>query len=122
MRKFAGYSAAALLAFSAIAGGVSYAQDATAEAPDTTVTVPQLAGRTWLGIAVDADLTITRVAAGSPAETAQLELGDVITAVDGTSVASADDLRSIIEATATAEGAKGLKVINPAAALARAGK
>lgn len=105
MRKLKAYGAAALLAVSAAAGGVSYAQDATAEAPapDTALAVPQFVAKTWLGIAVDADLTITRIATGSPAETAQLQVGDVITAVDGTSIASADDLRAIVEAAAAGD-------------------
>ena len=100
MRKLAAYGTAAILALSAVAGGAIYAQDATAEAPSVEVAA---ASRTWLGVAVDENLTITRIAPGSPAETAQLQLGDVIAAVDGTEVATAADLRALIEAAASGD-------------------
>jgi S1-C subfamily serine protease len=101
--KLAAYSAAGLLALSAMANGVTYAQDATAEVQSAEITASHMAQRTWLGVAVDESLTIIRIAAGSPAESAQLQVGDVILTVDGTSVANADDLRAVVEAAAAGD-------------------
>jgi S1-C subfamily serine protease len=101
--KLAAYSAAGLFALSAMAGGITYAQDATAEAPGTEAVAPEVVQRTWLGVAVDESLTITRIAAGSPAESAQLQVGDVILTVNGTEITSADDLRAVIEAAAAGD-------------------
>jgi putative serine protease PepD len=55
----------------------------------------------FLGVAVETGrtgATITRVVDGSPAAKAGLRRGDVITAVDGTKIASADRLRGLVEA------------------------
>lgn len=106
MRRWAAYGTAALLAISA-AGGVIYAQD-TAPAPAGTEAVapPMSAARTWLGVRVSESengVTVTEVVAGSPAETAQLAVNDVITAVGNTSIASADDLRAAIEAASSGD-------------------
>ncbi len=109
MHKLKAYGAAALLAAYVIAGGVSYAQDSTATpAPASTqaASAPAQAQRTWLGVAVSDDgtgVTITRVVANSPAATAQLQVGDVITAVNGTAVDTAADLQKIIQAAAVGD-------------------
>ena len=104
MRKYVAYGAAALLVLS---GGASalYAQDATA-----TVTPPVAAQvavqTTWLGVSVKDDgtsVTIERIAPGSPAETAKLQVGDVITAVNGKAVATSAELQAIIDAAASGD-------------------
>ncbi len=106
MRKYATYGAAALLVI-ASAVGVSYAQDSTPE-PTTTDTAapPMQMQRTWLGISVsdgDSGVTIVRVSPNSPAETAQLQVDDVITAVNGSAITSASDLRAVIDAAASGD-------------------
>src|SRR5215475_13508573 len=107
MRKLKVYGAAALLAVSAIAGGVTYAQETTATpAAPATATAPTAAQRTFLGVSVTDDgtgVTIARVLAGSPAETAKLQVGDVILSVNGTTVDTAADLRKIIDAAASGD-------------------
>jgi PDZ domain-containing secreted protein len=102
MRKYVAYGAAALLVLS---GGASalYAQDATETATPTQQVVIQT---TWLGVSVKDDgtgVTITRVAPGSPAETAQLQVGDVITSVNGAAVDTAGELRAIIDVAASGD-------------------
>ena len=102
MRKYVAYGAAALLVLS---GGASalYAQDATETPTPTQQVVVQT---TWLGVTVKDDgtgVTIERIAPGSPAETAQLQVGDVITSVNGTAVDTAADLKAIIDAAASGD-------------------
>lgn len=106
MRKFATYGAAALLVISS-AVGISYAQDSTPE-PSTTDTAapPAPMQRTWLGVSVsdtDNGVTIVRISQNSPAETAQLQVDDVITAVNGEAIASASDLQAVIDAAASGD-------------------
>ncbi len=103
MRKYAAYGAAALLIVSSIAG-VSYAQDTTPAPSSTEVVAPSiLAQRTWLGVTVNEagdGVTVVRVSANSPAEAAGVQVGDVILAVNDTSVDTLADLQAIIEAAA----------------------
>ncbi|MCU0475721.1 MAG: PDZ domain-containing protein, partial [Anaerolineae bacterium] len=57
-------------------------------------------GRALLGVRLEqGSLTVAEVLAGSPAEAAGLQAGDVITAINGTTVA---DRRAILEALAAA--------------------
>lgn len=73
---------------------------ANASAPTPTPTAAQQAtGQGWLGVVVgDAanGVTIEEVVSGSPAETAGLKVGDVIKAVNGTDVTSAQQLSNTI--------------------------
>src|SRR5579871_3671510 len=113
MHKLKAYGAAALIAASAIAGGVSYAQDAasTPTPSDTTTNAAapaqaQAQQQTWLGVTVNdagTGVTITQVIPNSPAATAQLQVNDVITAVNGTTVDTAADLQKIIQAAASGD-------------------
>lgn len=103
MRKIASYGAAVLLTVSAMAVGVSYAQDTTSPPADTASVASE---RPWLGVSVsetEDGVIITRVAPGSPAETAQLQVDDVIVAVNDTAIESADDLRTAIAAAASGD-------------------
>lgn len=107
MRKFAVYGASALLVVSAVAGA-AYAQEATETptVPETTVLPQMTQQRTWLGIRVeetDNGVAITQVSANSPAETAQLEVGDIILEVNGTAVESVSDLQAVIQAAASGD-------------------
>ncbi len=106
MRKFATYGAAALLVISS-ALGISYAQDSTQEPTTTDTTAPPTQiQRTWLGVSVsdiDNGVTIVRVSPNSPAETAQLQVDDVITVVNGSAITSADDLQAVIDAAASGD-------------------
>ena len=52
-------------------------------------------GRAWLGVGITDSpngVTITSVEPGSPADEAQLFIGDILTAIDGTPVESAEDV------------------------------
>lgn len=89
MRKFIviGVIAAAL---SLMAGTTIFAQDTTG----TTA---------WLGVALaenDGQVIIARVQAGSPANAADLLIGDVVTAFNGTAITSASDLAAQVKAAA----------------------
>jgi S1-C subfamily serine protease len=67
---------------------------------------PQKTGTVWLGVTVtdtDAGVTIGEVVAGSPADEAGLKSGDIIQAVDGTSVDSAAALVETIQAHAAGD-------------------
>lgn len=103
MRKWIAIGSA-LLVLAAVAGA-SYAQDATPEATTTPQAAapqtPLRMGRPLLGIAVTdttSGVTIQRVAVGSPAETAKLQVGDVILSANDTKIATVGDLQKVIAA------------------------
>ncbi len=106
MRKFATYGAAALLVISS-AVGISYAQDSTPVPSATDTAAPPLQmQRTWLGVSVsdtDTGVSIVRVSRNSPAETAQLQVDDLITAVNGSAITSASDLQAVVDAAASGD-------------------
>lgn len=88
---------AAALVFAGIAGAV-YAQDATPEADTAAQTA-------YLGVTIapdDAGARVDRVLAGSPAEAAGLEAGDVIVSIDGEPV-TADSLVTAIAGRAVGD-------------------
>lgn len=78
------------------------AMELAAELGDTvSAEVFRFAGpdRAYIGIAVqrgDEGATITQVAADSPAAAAGLQVDDVVTAINGTSVNSANDIRQVL--------------------------
>ncbi len=89
-----------LLALTALAvtAGVIAAQDTT----DTTST------KTWLGVALveeNDQVIIARVQSGSPADTANLQVGDVIVSFNGTAVTSAAQLAELVQAAAPGDKA-----------------
>ncbi len=89
-----------LLALTALAvtAGVIAAQDTT----DTTST------KTWLGVALveeNDQVIIARVQSGSPADTADLQVGDVIVSFNGTAVTSAAQLAELVQAAAPGDKA-----------------
>jgi putative serine protease PepD len=52
----------------------------------------------WLGLHVtDADLSVDAIAPGGPAEAAGIQLGDVITAVDGAPATSFDAIKTQVQ-------------------------
>jgi putative serine protease PepD len=55
-------------------------------------------GAVAAGLGVDAGVVVERVAEGSPAAAAGLEVGDVVTAVDGVAVRDVDDLLRAVRA------------------------
>ena len=81
--------------------GFSIPSDAAKSVADTLIAGGKVQ-HAYLGIRVgDASTSgaqITSVVSGSPAETAGLKAGDVITAIDGNAVASADDLTAAVGA------------------------
>lgn len=102
MRKIVAYSAAALLALSAGANGVIFAQDTTTD----TAIASLASAKAWLGVSVsesDAGVIITRVATGSPAEAAGLAVDDVIVAAGDTAIATVDDLIAVVDAAAVGD-------------------
>ena len=102
MRKIVAYGAAALLALSAGATGVSFAQDTTTETETAAVAIE----KAWLGVSVsesDAGVIITRVATGSPAEAAGLEVDDVIVAAGDTAITTVDELLAVVDAAAVGD-------------------
>lgn len=102
MRKIVAYGAAALLALSAGATGVSFAQDTTTETETASVAIE----KAWLGVSVsesDAGVVITRVATGSPAEAAGLTVDDVIVAAGDTAITTVDELLAVVDAAAVGD-------------------
>lgn len=102
MRKIVAYGAAALLALSAGATGVSFAQDTTTETETASVAIE----KAWLGVSVsetDTGVVITRVATGSPAEAAGLAVDDVIVAVGDTAITTVDELLAVVDAAAVGD-------------------
>jgi S1-C subfamily serine protease len=88
-----------LLALTALAvtAGVIAAQDT-----DTTAT------KTWLGVALveeNEQVIITHVQSGSPADTADLQVGDVIVSFNGTAVTTAAQLAELVQAAAPGDTA-----------------
>jgi S1-C subfamily serine protease len=111
LRNFMRNHARALLLGSALtvsaAGiGVVAAQEATPEATPDVQTTPmppmgEAAQRPFLGISItdgDNGVLINEVLPGSPAAAAELQAGDVITAINGTPLADAAALRDAISA------------------------
>lgn len=80
-----------------LGGRMGIAVLASDSAPDTTVSESE-------------GMRVTKVIPGSPADRAGLEVGDVITAVDGKSVEDVDDFR---EAMGKADGDEPVKVTVP---------
>jgi membrane-associated protease RseP (regulator of RpoE activity) len=75
-----------------ITAGAIYAQDTT-----------ETETRAWLGVAiddVDDQVVVVRVQPGSPANTADVEVGDVIVSLGGTAVTSAQELTELVRAAA----------------------
>jgi S1-C subfamily serine protease len=88
-----------LLALTALAvtAGVIAAQDT-----ETTST------KTWLGVALveeNEQVIVTRVQSGSPADTADLQVGDVIVSFNGTAVTTAAQLAELVQAAAPGDTA-----------------
>lgn len=78
----------------ALMAGTIFAQD------DTTATTDSAA---WLGVALaesDGQVIVARVQPGSPANAADLLIGDVVTAFNGTAVTSASQLAELVQAAA----------------------
>jgi S1-C subfamily serine protease len=73
---------------------------ASASAPAPTRTAAQQAtGQGWLGVAIgdsENGVSIQDVVSGSPADTAGLKVGDIIQAVDGTDITTAQQLSDTI--------------------------
>ena len=86
MRKFIVAIGVMVIVTASMSTGVLFAQEATATA---TPSAP------WLGIGVienNNQVVVAQVLPSSPAETAQLAVGDVIASFDGTSITSISDL------------------------------
>jgi membrane-associated protease RseP (regulator of RpoE activity) len=106
-------AAGIVMASLAVVAGSSLAQNATptptpteeATAPTEEAAVPA-AETAWLGVAVkdtDGQVVIARVQTGSPADTADLQNGDVIVALNGNAIATADDLVTQVQAAAAGD-------------------
>jgi len=94
MRKFGFISLAALLVV-ALAAGAVFAQDST----DTQATE----ATAWLGISIrdnDDQVVVARVTSGSPADTADVQVGDVIVSFNGEAVSTAAELSALVQAAA----------------------
>jgi len=78
-----------------VLGGLGIVTAGASEiAPDRSAR-QQDEGRAWLGVGITDSpngVTITSVEPGSPADEAQLFIGDIVTAIDGTPVESAEDV------------------------------
>ncbi|MCA9908274.1 MAG: PDZ domain-containing protein [Anaerolineae bacterium] len=103
MRKFGLIFSVALLVF-AVSAGAIFAQDAT-ETPSTETQSEetQAAATAWLGVAIvdqDGQVVIARVQSGSPAATADLQVGDVVVSFNGEAVSAAADLSAMVQAAA----------------------
>lgn len=97
-------SAAAVAALS-VTGGALMAQEAT-ETPADPAAEVAVETKTWLGVAVieqDDQLVIARVRSGSPAEAADLQVGDVIVSFGGEAVTTAAQLSDLVEAAAAGD-------------------
>lgn len=97
MRKFIGIGLILLAAMAAVVGFAA-AQD-TEDTEDTSVTEASA----WLGIAVieqDEQVVIARIQAGSPANAADLLIGDVIATFNGEAVTAASQLADLVDAAA----------------------
>jgi hypothetical protein len=70
------------------------AEDETSPPMNTCDLVP--APKVALGVTVDPDAKVVDVLPGTPAEKAGLKPGDLVLGVDGTPVASSEELRSVI--------------------------
>ncbi len=103
MRKFSLIFGLALIVFALTAGAI-FAQDAT-ETPSAETPATATA---WLGVAIadnDGQVVITRVQSGSPADTADLQVGDVVVSFNGEAVSAAADLSDMVKAAAPGDAA-----------------
>lgn len=97
---------AALLIVSAAAWGVVGAQDATPAATPETETAQTTEARPFLGVLLEeseSGVVVSQVTEGSAAADAGLKAGDVITAVNGTAVASVTEVADAIKALAVGD-------------------
>lgn len=65
-------------------------------------------GTAWLGVAVvetDAGVTVARVVSGSPADAADILIGDVIVSFNGTAIEAASDLTEAVQSLAPGDEA-----------------
>ncbi len=97
MRKFI---VSGMLVVAALAASMTavFAQEAT----ETSATTSSA----WLGIAVveqNGEVVIARVRSGSPASAADLLIGDVVNAFDGTEIASASELGAAVQSAAAGD-------------------
>lgn len=93
MRKFILIGVVAAIALSMAAGAILAQGDSTTSQPSTA----------WLGVAVvenNGQVVIARVQSGSPADAADLLIGDVITSLNGTAIDSAATLQEQVQAAA----------------------
>ncbi|MCL4251652.1 MAG: PDZ domain-containing protein [Anaerolineae bacterium] len=98
MRKFSLIFGVALIVFALTAGAI-FAQDAT----ETPSAETQATATAWLGVAIadqDGQVIIARVQSGSPADTADLQVGDVVVSFNGEAVSAAADLSDMVKAAA----------------------
>jgi predicted metalloprotease with PDZ domain len=109
MRKW--IAAGSALMIMAVVVGASYAQEATPDATATAEAAAPLAplapARPWLGITLAETangVTVQGVAAGSPAETAKLQTGDLIVSANGTPVAGVSDLQNVLASAKAGDG------------------
>jgi predicted metalloprotease with PDZ domain len=108
MRKWI-VAGSALMMMAAIVGA-SYAQEATPDATATAEAAAPLAPlaptRPWMGISLTDTtdgVTVQAVAAGSPAETARLQGGDVIVSANSTAITNVSDLQNVLASAQTGD-------------------
>src|SRR5687767_7137921 len=93
MRKFVVIGL--FIVFAVMAGAV-FAQEATPEA-ETEV------AKAWLGMRVDDEGVIHGVKPDSPADEAGLQVGDDVTSLNGTSIATGAELSELVQAAAVGD-------------------
>lgn len=95
MRKFVVIGMLLVVALAGMVGTI-FAQEAT-DTPEES------ASGAWLGVALieeNEQVIVTRVIAGSPANVADMMIGDVITAFNGEAITSASQLAELVQAAA----------------------